>query len=131
MKILSLPPKGYSMSDYVRVIPRDFFNEAKLLKCLGKLSLGILDNTNSISNHVDEIFDGESFAIRQTEDGHIYVLNYTLFSKHDESDIELFSPLNSRKNYPLYFITCDEEQYYVFDDDGNFSSEFLEYIRNI
>lgn len=29
--------------EYQRVIPRDLFNEAKLLKCLGRLSLFIHD----------------------------------------------------------------------------------------
>lgn len=29
--------------NYIRVIPRDFFNESKLLKCMGQLSLKILD----------------------------------------------------------------------------------------
>ena len=32
------------MDNYSRVIPRDFFNEAKLLKCMGLLALKVLDN---------------------------------------------------------------------------------------
>jgi hypothetical protein len=118
------------MKSYARVIPRDFFNEAKLLKCLGRLSLLILDNKKRISEYVVEEFDNEPFEIMQTEDGDIYVSNYSLFIKSTEIEIYLFTYLNSKENYPLYFVNeYRGDQQYVFDEEGNFTKEFLDYVK--
>lgn len=43
-------------SSYRRVLPRDLFNEAKLLKCLGQLSLMIHDGKCELRvEHSDEL----------------------------------------------------------------------------
>lgn len=115
---------------YNRVIPRDFFNEAKLLKCLGRLSLLILDNRNGLAQYLEDDFDNEPFQIEQTQDGDIYVVNYHVFLKGTENELELTTPLNSKLNYPLMFglgkIYVAE---FVFDDDGNPTKEFMRFVK--
>lgn len=116
---------------YNRVVPRDFFNEAKLLKSLGRLSLYILDNKDGISKYVEEHFDNNFFDIEQTDSGDIYCVNYEIIHKNSGTPIDLYSLLNSKDNYPLVFIIEDinEDYEYVFDDDGNFTDYFLEAVR--
>lgn len=105
---------------YTRVVPRDFFNEAKLLKCLGRLELIILDKLIKIPL-VSE-FDGEPFNIQQNiNDGSINVTNYTVSLNNEE--IFLFTPLNSKENYPLYGIYRGEE-YCIFSETGEFLPNF-------
>lgn len=114
---------------YIRVIPRDFFNESKLLKCLGKLSLNILDNKDHVKKYLTEQFDNvDSFNIQQDESsGDIYCINYNLFNELGD-EILLSSLLNSKLNWPLLFET-DSIKELVFQDDGEFSQEFLDYVK--
>ena len=60
---------------YKRVLPRDLFNEAKLLKCLGRLCLLIEDDMCKLEyDHDDEFAEG--FVIGQLQEcGGIYPLN--------------------------------------------------------
>ena len=109
--------------NYKRVIPRDFFNEAKLLKCLGAFVICIEKNPE-LHFTVEE--DGESFDIRF--DGaslELYCANYTFSYK--EQKLYLFTPYNSKGNYPLY-CRGKFSDVSVFDDNGNFSDEFLELL---
>lgn len=115
---------------YYRVIPRDLFNEAKLLKCLGMLSLKILDRV-SVAKHLKEETWGldSGFQINQNPlDGAIFVANHDLFC--GESNIYLCSPLNSKKVNPLewHFGDCADS---VFDDAGDFSEEFCALVKNL
>ena len=114
---------------YKRVIPRDLFNEAKFLKCIGKLSLAIHDNKNQIANHLTQVLEDESsgFQISQIGScGGLFLRNYFVFNK-DATPVYLKSILNSKLNYPLLFEFKDEEEF-VFDDYGNLSKEFLSAI---
>ena len=106
---------------YLRVIPRDFFNESKLLKCLGQFQLCIHDRTaNGLPFEVD--FDGRAFEIIQYDsDGALSVLNY-LVSLNGEPVI-LYTPYNSKENYPLRALYRNEE-YFVFDEKGKFMPNF-------
>jgi hypothetical protein len=117
------------MKKYLRVIPRDFFNEAKLLKCLGMMALKILDNQQGISNYIFDEFDHEPFDIQQTIDGDIYVTNYYVYIKKTKEVIELYSTLNSRKVNPLCFVDEENSLTEVFDDAGQFSDEFLDFVK--
>ena len=112
------------MKNYHRVIPRDFFNEAKLLKCLGAFQLAILDNqTNGIKFDVD--YDGSPFEIFQNpNDGSIEVINYKVYFNTEE--VQLYTPLNSKDNYPL-IARYKNEEYYPIDEKGKF---VLDWIRN-
>ncbi len=111
---------------YIRVLPRDLFNEAKLLKCLGILALKIHDGNLGPMLRFDHEHPNLGFIIDQTIDGDTYVRN--LFFFINDQRIELFSPLNSREVNPLYAV-YDEEMYSVFDDDGNFNIEFFNLWR--
>lgn len=104
-----------------RVIPRDFFNESKLLKCMGQFQLCIHDNMcNGLQ--LDVRFDGEPFTIFQHDsDGSLTVLNYSVFL--NGNPIALYIPYNARENYPLIGLYKGEE-YYIFDENGKFMPNF-------
>lgn len=119
---------------YHRVIPRDLFNEANLLKCMGRLwilldqrrdlpcQLGAEKNETDPGDHT-----GESFDIQQNEDGALCVVNLPFRIRGNR--FTLSRPLNSREPWPLYCESlCGEVCLSVFDDQGNLSSEFLEFL---
>jgi hypothetical protein len=102
---------------YARVIPRDLFNEAKLLKCLGFISLCIHDGKiqGLTVTHEDE---REGFKIAQDPDtGAIFVTNLYFF---DENGAPVFfvHPLNSKLNFPLIMSYKDEE-FWPFNEKGD------------
>lgn len=110
---------------YIRVIPRDLFNEAKLLKCIGQLTLFIHDGKGmGINfNHDDEAFeiglnDEGSLSIRNID---FWIEDYRLIFK---------TTYNSKRNYPLICETEDNE-IDVFDDNGQFTEEFKDTCTNI
>lgn len=128
--------------NYARVLPRDLFNEAKLLKCLGQLSLLIHDGLGIDPAwalkliHQDPVDSEEytGFIIEQNnDDGSIYCANLVLLSRGQV--IRLYSPLNSKLPYPLQFFghrrdggeypTVDDA---VFNDNGTLSSEFRSFL---
>jgi hypothetical protein len=113
---------------YVRVIPRDLFNEADLLKCLGHLCI-MLETTRS--NAKFDVEDAPVFDIRQDEsDGSIHVANLP-FSV-DGRSVHLSRPLNSRSPWPLYLSRPDEpdfEPIRVFEQTGFFSDAMQELIK--
>jgi hypothetical protein len=95
---------------YHRVIPRDLFNEASLLKCYGRLWI-LLDQLGNQKAKLSE-GSGKPFKIEQNEaDG-----------------VALHRPLNSRQAWPLYAV-INTEECEVFDDEGNLSHGFLEFIQ--
>ena len=98
---------------YKRVVPRDLFNEANLLKCIGKLVLDIEDGKLQwLSYH----HDGEAFNIRQNEsNGAIYVANVQFFATNTTLVIE--RPLNSRDAWPL-FLETENDCLPVFSEIG-------------
>lgn len=104
---------------YLRVIPRDLFNEAKLLKCIGRLCLMIHDGDGLgvTFSHNDEAFD-----IRQDEsDGSLFIRNIHFFL--DKKRIGFHTAYNSKRNYPLLFNLNDNFEF-VFDDEGNYTAEY-------
>lgn len=107
---------------YVRVIPRDLFNEASLLKCLGRLWI----ETERYQPHVSIEHDGGPFEIEQNEnDGSISVSNVRVTI--DDIEFRHWRPLNSRQDWPLY-IEVGEAEIRVFDDSGELSRDMLELI---
>lgn len=110
---------------YTRVIPRDLFNESKLLKCLGQLSLIIHDGTGvqwpMTIDHCD--FQSPGFDIYQREsDGGLACDNVT-FRVHGRI-VDLYTSYNSKSPYPLLFEQGDDFGP-VFDDNGQLSKEFI------
>lgn len=105
---------------YSRVIPRDLFNEASLLKCLGHLALQI----NGDPRHKASLSegDGSAFQIEQDpSDGSIYVANLPF--EISGKPAQLYRPLNSREPWPLW-LRLDDDDVPVFDLDGCLSREF-------
>jgi hypothetical protein len=114
---------------YLRVIPRDLFNEADLLKCCGRLWIA-LDETAGHAAVLDyaEGAEGEAFDVRQDpSSGDISVANVVLTVAG--APRRLYRPLNSRQRWPLW--CADEDggaEMRVFADDGTLSDEFLALI---
>lgn len=121
---------------YQRVIPRDLFNEAKLLKCLGQLSLIIEDMLDKARQApprgmklVHNTFSDHGFTINQHDDsGDIYCDNLQLVV--DGYEVALAAQLNSKDPYPLIFdpYGCAAR---VFTDDGVMTDEFMELIYSL
>lgn len=104
-----------------RVIPRDFFNDSKLLKCLGQFQL-CAKHTGANGLDFEIKYDGEPFEIFQHDsDGSLSVLNYSVFLKG--SPVALYIPYNAKENYPLIGLYKGEE-YYIFDEKGKFMPNF-------
>lgn len=111
------------MHVYQRVVPRDLFNESKLLKCLGQLAL--LAHDGLVKLTVEN--SGDEFRINQrSHDGGLYVCDGIQF-KRGQLVLDLFSLYNSKEPYPLMCETEDGEVC-VFNDDGSLTDEFSEYI---
>ncbi len=115
--------------DYDRVVPRDFFNEAKLLKCMGVLAVKILDNQlpEGISIEIDE--GGDPFQIEMLqEDGSLSVVNYPVTINGEE--VIMKTKYNSKDNFPLYCM-IDDEDYLVFNESGEFDQDFIKKFSKI
>ena len=110
---------------YTRVIPRDLFNEANLLKCAGQLYL-MLENRGL--EHLLE-HDGAAFRVEQSEDdGSITILNVTMSIAGNR--FHLMRPLNARDPYPVYLTSEDPntDDIQVFEDDGTFTDEMRTFL---
>lgn len=110
---------------YRRVIPRDLFNEASLLKCYGQLFIAMEKLAGNRGCFSQE--DVASFNIGQREDdGAIRVQNLTLVV--GEHEYRLMRPLNSRQPWPLWaekIGDLDFEPLQVFNDDGTLTTEMV------
>lgn len=101
---------------YMRVLPRDAFNEAKLLKCVGKLTLMIEDG---VLSHWHYHYDGSPFNIVQDEnDGSISVANISFW--RDKKPVHIFTPLNAKDAWPGMARFQDGDDYYLFNEAGNY-----------
>jgi hypothetical protein len=104
------------MSNYNRVIPRDIFNEAKLLKCIGKICLLIHDNKINGLNIVHED-QSKGFEITQDPNsGDISVENIYFFDNAG-TPVYFYTKLNSKDNYPM-FMEYKDAEYYPISEDG-------------
>lgn len=111
---------------YYRVIPRDLFNEANLLKCYAQIYLN-LEMLNAI--HVSLEHDGAAFEIDQCEDdGSLTIVNVSLEVRGVAYPLR--RPLNSRDAWPLY-VTVDDIDIPVFGngDAGHFSEDMMDFLR--
>lgn len=115
-------------SDYRRTIPRDLFNEAKLLKCYGQLYL----NLERMGLHECLHHDGEPFEVYQDDsDGGLYLANVELIINGQQP--VLWCPLNARSTYPMLTYGMDDESaIHVFhQDDGAFTPDFKSLIARL
>ena len=106
--------------NYRRVIPRDLFNEAKLLKCLGQLSLNIETIPDFNLSLRD---DYQDFGVSCNEFGMMFADN--IEATYRGEMVYLSTNYNSREPYPLTYLYNDETEY-VFNDDGTLSVSFIE-----
>ena len=115
--------------EYSRVIPRDLFNESKVLKNLGRLTLLCLDGMGLGINYEHE---GGSFDIRQNQSsGDLFCSNIRFFHKRTGDTIYFYHRYNSKEPYTMFFEMEDGEEVEVFDNEGNFTEEFKNYIENL
>lgn len=117
---------------YTRVIPRDLFNEADLLKCHGRLWI-LLDETRGHSARLGDAeseHSGAPFEIWQDEaDGSISVANVPFTIRGERW--RLSRPLNARAAWPLYAISPAGDEFRVFTEDGWFTPEFSQIIMGL
>lgn len=85
-----------------RIIPRDLFNEAKLLNALGFLSLAIHDNVDKIADLIGFEHDGSRFEVELSDCNTLYVANISFFA-HTGEQINFYTNYNSRSECPLLF----------------------------
>jgi len=101
------------LSNYERVVPRDLFNEANLLKCIGKLVLEIEEGRLPWLTYIN---DGKRFEIAQDDsDGNLELVNVRFYYR-DRTRLHFIRPLNARSGWSLYYATADE---WVFDECGH------------
>ena len=117
---------------YHRVIPRALFNDANLLKCLGRLV--ILSETHPMKAEYQPVeccsdVYREGFNVNQNEyDGSTYCGNVTFYAEGPDITFYPFRPLNSKDEWPLY-VDIGEETISVFDTEGNLSKEFTDWLN--
>ena len=114
---------------YNRVIPRDLFNEAKLLKGLGLLILRIHDGMAPDGLTFQQPERDEPFRVEQNPaTGHLEVTNVDVLL-HGKP-LTLYHPYNERDGLTLWFEHGDEAGP-VFRDRETFSADFLDLCANL
>lgn len=113
--------------EYRRVIPRDFFNEANLLKCYGQMWLN-LERLNLRDVALEQDEDGGPFQVVQDDDSGATRLGNVYFVVVG-AQFALHRPLNSREPFPLYLTTSEGDELGVFNDDGTFSADMLAFLQ--
>jgi hypothetical protein len=112
---------------YLRVIPRDLFNEANLLKCYGQLYIQL--EKIGLEHTLEHSDTNEQFMVEQTIDGDLRLKNVQLLV--NGGAVHLFRPVNSREPYPLYALEEDtEEEISIFKDDGSFTEEMIVFLTD-
>lgn len=115
---------------YQRVIPRDLFNESKLLKCIGQVSLLIHDGIDKAGNRTPEGLtinqEGDAFSIALHDDGYLILLNVSI--EYLEESLTLGTIYNSKEPYPLYDIVTGTQ---VLTDSGTWHQDFLNLLSGI
>jgi hypothetical protein len=106
---------------YTRIVPRDLFNEASLLKCLGRVALLIHDGKLPglrLNEHALET----GFNVMQNPDtGGTFCQNFILYS--DSGLLHHERNLNARDPWPLYLTDEQDNEYCVFNDDGSLHAD--------
>jgi hypothetical protein len=114
---------------YYRVIPRDLFNEANLLKCYAQIYL----NLERLPDVDAQLVGGDNnypFRVDQNIDGSTWLANILLIVRGEPVTLE--RPLNSREKWPLGAAIKPDDPWTftdVFDDVGAFSPEMLAFLK--
>ena len=111
---------------YPRVIPRDLFNEAKLLKCMGRLALLVHDEMTPGDIKIE--YDTDGFEVGQNpDDGSLTITNMHVLI--NDRIVPMATMYNSKDNYPLWAIGEDAD-YPVFTEDGDWHLDFIEFVTH-
>lgn len=108
---------------YDRVLPRDLFNESKLLKCVEQLAL---KHHDGFAPRLKIIHDGSSFDIVQNQGDGTLLIENLHFVLRGES-VYFYTVYNSQESYPLY-VDWRFEQIAVFNNNGEFTKEFASLV---
>ena len=111
-----------------RVIPRDFFNESKLLKCLGNFVILSQHLSPKLVKYLEVEENGEPFDIRLTESGELYCSNYTF--TFNQEPLFLFTMYNNKSLYPLS-VRINNSDTDVFGEDKSFTDEFISLLEKL
>jgi hypothetical protein len=111
---------------YGRVIPRDLFNEANLLKCYGKLYIEI-ENSGLPDVELVHRNPGSPFLVSQDQNsGDLTIANVILMVRG--APCALRRPLNARDAWPLYADTGTGDEIDVFTSSGALSPEMHSFL---
>lgn len=120
--------EGRVNTNYQRVLPRDLFNEAKLIKCMGQLSLMIHDDELPALKLRHRVTVQEpGFTIGLHIAGYLVVTNVQV-TKNGKT-LWLGTTYNSKRSYPL-IAYIDDEEIFVFEDDGTLTEEFAAFCES-
>lgn len=103
---------------YQRVLPRDLFNEAKLLKCMGMIAMLVVDERiKGLRMTQEECYHG--FDVwKNDSDGSISITNILFHDSRGEK-VLFWTPLNSKENWPLV-MEYKGEEYYPLNSNGEY-----------
>ena len=91
------------LTKYNRVLPRDLFNESKLLKCMGKLVIHLENEFRLVPS--DDYYP--SFDIKMNEDNntlHLVGIRFIIgYGSFELNSSDFFTPYNSKDQWPLKF----------------------------
>jgi hypothetical protein len=117
---------------YRRVIPRDLFNESKLLKCLGQLAMAVHDGHDfhgwPCHMWLTMRQRGNAFTICQRDSDGGLVCDNVVFMKN-KVPLVIYSAYNDKEPYPLYCETSGDD-IEVLNNDGSLSDEFLAFLKS-
>ena len=114
------------MQNYPRVIPRDLFNEAGLLKAVGRLAIVLGETHDHNAKFIQDQLD--SFDISQDPaDGSIEIKNLDFVIGSEKWNLRRL--LNSRASYDLWAVNSDDDEVQVFEEDGSFTEDFLDLMK--
>lgn len=117
------------MDQYRRVLPRDLFNEADLLKCVARLWIVLGGRGWRDGALFPDAWLPQFLVAQDPGSGSISIANLRFEIRGRRYD--LTRPLNSRQPWPLY-LECDEHDFDpigVFDEEGELSPEMVAYLE--
>ena len=122
----SLAQTDWSESGYARVMPRDLFNEAKVLsmhlKLIEDFNAGRLPKGFSIS------VSGDDIDVRLTENGDLYLGNVEVSFNGTPVDVQIAYNAGKNVRFPMQVTAEDMDAWSVtvYDDNGTLDAEFVE-----
>lgn len=112
---------------YHRVAPRDIFNEANFMKCIGKLTLIMHDTgLEGITFNQDDYAEfGLPMGLDEYTGG---LVVHGMFVAHGKF-LSIHRPINSREPWPVFIEDDDGDSIGIFTDDGELSEEFKQWLE--